>query len=78
YSGVAVPQEAQYGDAAGSSAGLVQAIAEGLVAAAEARPEGQEQDMTVNVYIGGKQLTSQVVNDVNRITRATGVCPIYI
>ncbi len=36
------------------------------------------RSLTIPVYIGGKKVTEYVIEDINDITRTTGVCPINI
>jgi len=38
----------------------------------------QTYKLTIPVYVGGRKVTEVVINDVNEITRTTGVCPINI
>lgn len=38
---------------------------------------GGRQSITIPIYIGNKKLTKVIVDDVNRITDTTGVCPIH-
>jgi len=34
--------------------------------------------LTLPIYIGGEHFTTVVIDDINRITRSSGTCPIYV
>lgn len=57
--------------AATVSAGVYQAVI-----AANAQNSGGKQGNVFNIYVGGKQVTDVVIEDVNNRTKATGSCPI--
>ena len=40
--------------------------------------QGSGASPVINVYVGGRQVTDVVVEQVNQRTRATGVCPIMV
>lgn len=42
------------------------------------RMGGSSGELVVEVHVGNEKLTSQVVQDVNRMTRQNGRCPIYV
>ena len=41
-----------------------------------AAQNSQSGTANINVYVGGKQVTDVVIEEVNRRTSANGVCPI--
>lgn len=55
------------------SAGVYQAVAAAL---SQAKGQGSGSTPIFNIYVGGKQVTDVVVEEVNKQTRSTGVCPI--
>lgn len=56
------------------SAGVYQAVSAAFSQYASRSNSGGSQ--TINVYVGGKKVTDVVVEEVNRRTKSTGVCPI--
>lgn len=59
---------------AGIRAGVFQAVVAAMES--QARTSGGESTPVFNVYVGGEQLTDVVVQDINKRTIQTGVCPI--
>ena len=55
------------------SAGVYQAVAAAL---SQAKGQGSGSTPIFNIYVGGKQVTDVVVEEVNKQTRSTGICPI--
>lgn len=57
------------------AAGVYYAVVSAFSQYAAAR-NGQSGTANINVYVGGKQVTDVVIEEVNRRTSANGVCPI--
>lgn len=55
------------------AAGVYQAVA---AAMSQSRQNSSGGTPVINVYVGGKRVTDVVVEEVNRRTQSTGVCPI--
>jgi hypothetical protein len=34
--------------------------------------------ITIPVYLGSRKITEYTINDINKITRENGVCPIHV
>lgn len=61
--------------AVANNAQIVSGVKQGVYEAVKAA-QGPGTTPVINVYVGGKQITDVVVEDVNNRTRSTGVCPI--
>lgn len=59
---------------------IVEGISEGVYSAVRSAlaEGGNNKSQSINVYVGGKQITDYVVKDVNNRTMSTGRCPIYV
>lgn len=60
---------------------IVESVSQGVASAvynvvAPLLSNGNSGNTPINIYVGGKQITDVVVEDVNGRTRSTGVCPI--
>lgn len=58
---------------------IVSSVAAGVysaVVSAMSQFQGQNSPTAINVYVGGKKVTDVVVEEINRRTSSTGVCPI--
>ena len=56
------------------AAGVYSAVVSAFSQYAAQNSKGESPN--INVYVGGKQVTDVVVEEVNRRTSANGVCPI--
>ena len=59
------------------SAGVYRAVAS-AISQVMSQSQGSGASPVINVYVGGRQVTDVVVEQVNQRTRATGVCPIMV
>ena len=59
------------------SAGVYKAVAS-AISQVMSQSQGSGTSPVINVYVGGRQVTDVVVEQVNQRTRATGVCPIVV
>lgn len=59
------------------SAGVYQAVMAAM-SQVMSQSQGSGTSPIINVYVGGRQVTDTVVEEVNQRTRATGVCPIIV
>ena len=59
------------------SAGVYKAVSS-AISQVMSQYQGSGMSPTINVYVGGRQVTDVVVEQVNQRTRATGTCPIMV